>query len=144
MWISRETLVAESIVIILTQVAIAETSQQTSFLREPYVMHDACRIAQLLNYTKIDGEWVGGRSVWRGQAPITGGISQILENFLLFTFEASTFRSYVRNFDTTARYWNVVVKLDPDLLGPKDIIRQVDYTVAQLLNGLPYDPWSTC
>lgn len=67
-------------------------SQKQAEHRLPYVMPDACRLIELLDFEKIDGKWVGGRSIFRGQAPVTGKISKWFAKKSFYHFDAITFR----------------------------------------------------
>ena len=45
------------------QVTHAKTAKEIAEHRAPYVMREACIVVDLLNYKKVDGDWVGGRSI---------------------------------------------------------------------------------
>jgi hypothetical protein len=126
------------------QVTHAKTAKEIAEHRAPYVMREACIVVDLLNYKKVDGDWVGGRSIWKGQPPVAGRTAQIFADFPFYTFDAAPFLYYVKMLDITARHWGVLATLDPHNLGPRYLLREVDYVVERLLVGLPVDPWTLC
>lgn len=114
------------------------------------VMPHACVMAEYLGYEKIDGKWVGGRSILRGELPVTGRLSKYLVDSTLarsgfFYFDAQGFRFEKHWLDSVARAFDMDVLPDADLMSGASMIHYIDDAVERLLKYWEGpDPWALC
>ncbi|WP_449045663.1 hypothetical protein [Paracoccus versutus] len=123
--------------------AASEDLHAQAMHRAPYVMDHACALIDMLRVQKIDGQWVGRRSLWRGELPVSGPISRFLTRYYGFS-DAIAFRHHMTQFDIAAKHWSVIGALDPDMLGSEEIIQEIDTVLIQILEGSERDPWEIC
>lgn len=115
-----------------------------------HAMPPACAMAEYLGYEKIDGEWVGGRSVFRGELPVVGPVSKLLVDSTLarsgfFRFDAQGFRFQKHRLDSVAKVFNINVLPNADLMSGEIMIDYIDETVERLLKYWDGpDPWTLC
>lgn len=97
----------------------------------------------MLRVRKVDGQWVGGRSLWRAELPVTGPGAKFLTKYYTFA-DARSFRHHLTQFAIAAKHWDVIATLDPDSLGADDLLTEIDRAMNQLPEGLGKDPWQLC
>lgn len=134
-----------SIVAYVTKIppAVAEDLHARALHRAPYVIGDACALIEMLRMQKVDGQWIGGRSLWRAELPVAGPGAEFLTKYYGFA-DAVTFRHYLTQFKIAADHWDVSATLDPDSLGADRLLAEIDRALNQLLEGFGEDPWQLC
>lgn len=109
-----------------------------------YVMLPACEIMRIMRYQKVGGEWVGGRSLLKGELPVTGSISTRLARSNMYVFDARMLRMRTDQLVGAAKVVNVEGLLFPDSMSPKFFRDSVDHMVKRLMADFDSDPLSNC
>lgn len=109
-----------------------------------YIMLPACEIAKIMRYEKVDGEWTGGRSILKGELPVTGYLSARLASSEIYIFDAHRLRMRTEQLVGAAKVVKVEGFLSPDRMPPDFFLAMVDGMVKTLMAEFDSDPLSNC